>query len=217
MSVLLAEDDVSMRDSLARILDLFFRKVLPAGDGRQALALFQKHRPPIAILDITMPGLSGLEVAEAIREQDADLPIIILTCHSDLSYMQTAVRLRLMDYLIKPVSMPSLEKSLKGCLKEMERRNRLDVHLEGGTLLNLTTGTAVSGEQVHRLTRNELRFLEILLERRGTVIQPAQICLEMCVERDFTAQALRNLVWRLRAKIGTEAVFSSRDMGYMLR
>lgn len=52
MSVLLAEDDASIRDSLIRILGLFFREVLPAGDGGQALALFQTHRPHIAIPDI---------------------------------------------------------------------------------------------------------------------------------------------------------------------
>ena len=134
MSILLAEDDAAMRQSLTRTLGLFFREVLPTGGGEQALELFKTHRPHMAILDITMPGLSGLEVAEAIREEDADIPIIILTCHNDFSYMQSAVRLRLMDYLLKPVSMPSLEKALKGCLKEMKKRNRLDVHLAGGTL-----------------------------------------------------------------------------------
>jgi len=217
MSVLLAEDDAAMRESLTRTLGLFFREVLPAEDGRQVLELFQTHRPHMAILDITMPGLSGLEVAEAIRKQDPDLPIMILTGHSDASYMQTAVRLRLMDYLLKPLSISSLEKALKGCLKEMKRRNRLNVRLAGGTLLNLGTGTAVRGDQIHRLTRNERRFLEILRERRGVILEPVQICLDMSVERDFTPQALRNLVWRLRAKIGTEAIFSSRDMGYMMR
>ncbi len=217
MSVLLAEDDGAMRQSLTRTLGLFFRKVLPAEDGRQALKLFEAHAPHMAILDITMPNLSGLEVAEAIREEDPDLPIIILTCHNDFSYMQSAVQLRLMDYLLKPVSVPSLEKALKGCLKQMEGRNRLDVHLAGGTLLNVATGTAVRDGQIHRLTRNERRFLEILLARRGSIIEPVQICLAMSVERDFTPQALRNLVWRLRTKIGSESVFSSRDMGYMLR
>jgi DNA-binding response OmpR family regulator len=216
MSVLLAEDDANMRKSLARTLGLFFREILPAGDGRQALELFRTHRPHMAILDITMPGLSGLKVAEAIREQDSDLPIIILTCHSDFAYMQSAVRLRLTDYLLKPVSMLSLEKALKGCLKEMKTRNRLDMHLAGGTLLNLTTGTVVRGEKIERLTRNERQFLEILLERRGIIIEPVEICVAMSTERDFTPQALRNLVWRLRTKIGPEAVFSSRDMGYML-
>jgi len=217
MSVLLAEDDAIMRRSLTRTLGLFFREILPTGDGRRALELFRIHRPHIAVLDIAMPGLSGLEVAEAIREEDPDLPIIILTCHNDASYMQTAVRLRLMDYLLKPVSMPPIEQALEGCLKEMKRRNRLDVHLSGGAVLNLATGTAVRGEDTHRLTRNERRFLEILLERRGAIIESVQICIDMSAERDFTPPALRNLVWRLRAKVGPEAVFSSRDMGYMLR
>ena len=110
-----------------------------------------------------------------------------------------------------------LEKALKRCLEEMKRRNRLEVRLEGGTLLNPATGTALRNGQTHRLTRNERRFLEVLLKHRGHVIEPVRICLHMSVEKDFTSQALRNLVWRLRDKVGTEAVFSARDMGYMLR
>jgi DNA-binding response OmpR family regulator len=217
MTVLLAEDDVSLRELMTGTLGLFFRDVLPAEDGGRALELFEAHRPHMAILDINMPGLSGLEVAEAIREVDADLPIMILTGHDDAAYMQTAVRLRLMNYLLKPLSLSSLKAALKGCLEEMKRRDRLEVPLAGGTLLNPTTGTAVRGGQIHRLTRNELRFLEILLDHRGVIVEPVRICLHMSVEKDFTPQALRNLVWRLRDKIGAEAIFSARDKGYMVR
>jgi DNA-binding response OmpR family regulator len=217
MTVLLAEDDEALRGLMVKTLGRFFGEVLPAKDGGQALELFETYKPHMAILDITMPVLSGLEVAEAIREVDADLPIMILTGHDDAAYMQTAVRLRLMNYLLKPLSISSLEKALKGCLEEMKRRNRLEVRLAGGTLLNPATGTAVRNGRTHRLTRNERRFLEVLLKHRGVVVEPVQICLHMSVEKDFTSQALRNLVWRLRVKVGAEAIFSARDMGYMLR
>ena len=217
MTVLLAEDDKALCGLMVKILGRFFGKVLPAKNGGRALELFEAYKPHMAILDITMPVLSGLEVAEAIREVDADLPIMILTGHDDAAYMRTAIQLRLMNYLLKPLSISSLEKALKGCLEEMKRRNRLEVRLAGEVLLNLATGTAVRNGRTHRLTRNERRFLEVLLKHRGVIVEPVQICLQMSVERDFTPQALRNLVWRLRVKIGAEAVFSSRDMGYMLR
>lgn len=217
MTVLLAEDDEALRGLMVKTLGLFFGEVLPAEDGGRALELFETYKPHMAILDIAMPVLSGLEVAEAIREVDADLPIMILTGHDDAAYMQTAVRLRLMNYLLKPLSISSLEEALKGCLVEMKRRNRLEVRLPGGTLLNPAIGTVTRGGQIHRLTRNERRFIEVLLKHRGVIVEPVQICLHMSVERDFTPQALRNLVWRLRVKIGAEAIFSSRDMGYMLR
>ncbi len=217
MTVLLAEDEETLRRLMGKTLGRFFGKVLPAEDGGRALELFKAYKPHMAVLDIAMPVLSGLEVAEAIREVDADLPIMILTGYNDAAYMQTAVRLRLMNYLLKPLSISSLEKALKGCLEEMKRRNRLEVRLDGGTLLNPATGTAVRNGQTHRLTRNERRFLEILLKHRGVVVEPVRICLRMSVEKDFTSQALRNLVWRLRTKVGAEAIFSARDMGYMLR
>ena len=104
MTVLVAEDDPAMRESLKRTLGLYFGEVLTAGDGKAALAAFEDRTVDIAVLDIAMPGLSGLEVAARIREQDPDLPVIILTCHDDVSFMQTAVRLRLMEYLLKRTS-----------------------------------------------------------------------------------------------------------------
>lgn len=216
MSVLLAEDDPVMRGSLTRTLGLLFREVLAAQDGVQALELFADRRPHMAVLDISMPGPSGLEVAEAIRRVDPDLPIVILTCHVDPSFMQHAVRLRLMDYLIKPVGGPALKQSLGNCLAEMRKRKRLGLQLPGSVVLNLATGTVLREGETHRLTANERRFLEILVENRGVMMEAASVCQAMNPNGDFTCQALRNLVWRLRAKIGSEAVVSSRDMGYML-
>lgn len=171
MTVLLAEDDPVMRGSLTRTLGLLFREVLAAGDGHQALELFAAHRPDMAVLDISMPGPSGLEVAESIRKEHQDLPVIILTCHVDPSFMQHAVRLRLMDYLAKPVGGAALKQSLGNCLQEMRKRKRLGVHLPGDRVLNLATGTVCRDGETHRLTANERRFLEILVENRGMMLE----------------------------------------------
>jgi DNA-binding response OmpR family regulator len=216
MTVLLAEDDPVMRGSLTRTLGLLFREVLAAGDGHQALEIFAAHRPNMAVLDISMPGPSGLQVAESIRKEDPDLPVIILTCHVDPSFMQQAVRLRLMDYLVKPVGGAALKQSLANCVQEMRKRKRLGVNLPGGSVLNLATGTVHREGMTHHLTANERRFLEILVKNRGVMLETVSICLAMEQNGEFTSQALRNLVWRLRSKIGPEAVVSSRDMGYML-
>ena len=216
LTVLLAEDDNAMRESLARTLGLYFGEVLSAPNGICALSLFKKNRVDMAVLDIAMPGTSGLDVSAAIREEDPDLPVIILTCHNDATYMQTAVRLRLMAYLLKPVDVDVLEGTLAGCLEEMQQRGRLDVRLTGGARFNPITGAASRDNRAIELTRNERRFLAFMLKRRGVMVEPYQICRELEPEGEFSLNALRNLVYRLRAKIGRDAVVCNKDIGYTL-
>jgi DNA-binding response OmpR family regulator len=216
MTVLLAEDDPVMRESLARTLGLYFREVLAAENGNRALALWETRTVHMAVLDIAMPGLSGLEIAAQIRERDPDLPVIILTCHTDVSYMQTAVRLRLMDYVLKPVDLPGLEKVLDRCLDEMRQRDRLKLRLKGGALFNPSTGVATYRDRNFQLTKNENRFLNYMLKRRGLMVAPYQICQALGSEEEISLNALRNLVYRLRAKIGPDAVVCCKDIGYTL-
>jgi len=213
-TVLLAEDDRATRESLARTLEIHFGEVLAAPDGSRALALFERRPVHLAVLDVRMPGPSGLDVAARIREEDPDLPVIVLTCHDDTAYMQTAVRLRLMDYLLKPVDLPALEDALLRCLEWMRRRHRLETRLAGGAVLNPLAGTVARDGATFRLTRNEKRFLSYMLQRRGTLVDPRRLCAVLDPGEDFSPAALRNLVYRLRQKLGPDAVVCGKDAGY---
>ena len=216
MTVLAAEDDQTMRESLKRTLGLYFKEVLTAGDGGAALALFESQTVDMAVLDVAMPGLSGLEVAARIREREPDLPVIILTCHDDVTFMQTAVRLRLMEYLLKPVNLVLLEEALGRCVDEMHHRDRLEISLQGGARFNPNTGTAAHKGVRVQLTQNENRFLTYMSKRRGIMVEPHHICRTLGSEREFSLNALRNLIYRLRNKIGRDAVTCNKDIGYIL-
>jgi DNA-binding response OmpR family regulator len=218
MTVLLAEDDAVLGPSLARTLGTYFGEVLATDNGDRALALFQNRPAHMAVLDISMPGMSGMDVAVAIRKQDPDLPVIILTCHDDVAFMQQAVRLRLMAYLIKPLDLAVLEDILSRCLEEMRQRNRLDVCLAEGVVFNPAIGTAFRQGNYVPLTHNEQRFLSILTANRGTAVAPERLCLALGRDcrTEFSMNALRNLVYRLRGKIGPDAVVCNKDSGYML-
>ena len=196
MTVLVAEDDPAMRESLKRTLGLYFGEVLTAVDGKAALAAFEDRTVDIAVLDIDMPGLSGLAVAARIREQDPDLPVIILTCHDDVSFMQTAVRLRLMEYL--PQNRWTCPFSKKGPGQTVStkcgKRNRLEVSLLGGALFNPTSGVARHDGLEVQLTQNEMQFLTYMSKHRGIMVEAHHICRELGSEGAFSLSALRNLI-----------------------
>ena len=105
MKILVADDEAIERGLLRRKIEKYFGdslEVLEARNGREALALFSEHRPRILILDIEMPGITGLEAAKRIREEDRECSILFLTAYDEFSYAQQAITVRALDYLLKP-------------------------------------------------------------------------------------------------------------------
>ncbi|MBB5021155.1 response regulator transcription factor [Desulfurispira natronophila] len=218
MTILVAEDDKVLRDSLAKFLSHYFREVVTAEDGVYAMEKFTQNPVHVVMLDIVMPRMNGLEVASNIRKHDPDIPILILTAHSEKEHLLSAVRLRLMEYLVKPVKMDALKSALAACVVEMRQRGRLDIQLEGGARYNaISQKIHLNGSEI-ALTRNEKLFMEYMLGHRGQVISADCICQFISPDPndEITLNGLRNLVYRLRGKIGNEAIICHKESGYMI-
>ena len=102
--ILVAEDEAIERKVLTKNIQKHLSDrctVLEAKNGREAVELFQQHRPEVAILDIEMPGVSGLEAARKIRQSGIPCMILFLTAFDKFSYAREAISLRALDYLLK--------------------------------------------------------------------------------------------------------------------
>lgn len=102
MRILVAEDESITRMGLTRILEDAGHQVVAAPNGRTAVTLARQTGPHLAILDIKMPQLDGLEVAKRIY-QERPTPIVLLTAYGDRDLVEQATSLPVMAYLIKPV------------------------------------------------------------------------------------------------------------------
>lgn len=102
MRILVADDDTGGALALKALLEITGHEVVgPARDGAEAVALARRERPDLAILDIDMPRLSGLDAAGRMSEQGA-LPVILLTGHTEPEYLERAAGLPVFQYLTKP-------------------------------------------------------------------------------------------------------------------
>ncbi len=216
MTILLAEDDASTRKSLVSTLGIYFARVLEAQNGNEAINIFDSNKIDIALLDIDMPEINGLDVASYIREVEPDLPVIILTCHNDIKYMQSAVRLRLMDYLIKPISISQLKETMVHCLDGMQQRGHIEAVLNNGAVYSSTKGSVLYQGQNIQLTHNEKKFLDYMLRKRGSLVNSQQICMDIESGKEMSVNALRNLIYRLRSKIGRDTIIAVKETGYIL-
>ena len=103
-TVMIVDDELPSRQLLMMACDwkaLGYRILCEARNGKEALELYEKHKPDLVITDIQMPVMDGLELIKAIRSKNSQQKIIILSCHEDFSYAKQALKLGVLDYLIK--------------------------------------------------------------------------------------------------------------------
>ena len=113
--VLLADDHALVRFGIRALLEGLpdIQVVAEAGDGRETLKLVAAHHPDVVLLDITMPGLNGLEVAARIARTEPRTKVLILSTHRDGEYVSQALRAGAAGYLLKDDSGPELEAALR--------------------------------------------------------------------------------------------------------
>lgn len=110
LKALYVEDDDNIRNELSSLLGNFFDIVYTAADGEEGLALFQKHHKDIDVIlsDINMPKMTGIEMVKEIRKIDTKIPVMFATAYSDNEYLADAIKLRVYDYIIKPIDIRHL-------------------------------------------------------------------------------------------------------------
>ena len=123
--VLVAEDELIERKVLCKTLQRYLGDLIflyEAKNGREAVEIFEREAPQVAILDIEMPGLTGLEVARRIRETDKRCGILFLTGFDKFSYAKQAISVRALDYLLKPYNEQELVFAVEDAIRQVTAR-----------------------------------------------------------------------------------------------
>lgn len=117
--IVIAEDQRILRGALGKLLSFEedFVIVGEAEDGEEALQLIQQLQPDVCLLDIEMPSLSGLDVAEAVKTKSSDCKIIILTTFARPGYFERAIKIGVEGYLLKDGSIEELARSIRNIMQ----------------------------------------------------------------------------------------------------
>ncbi|MGD0627627.1 MAG: response regulator [Thermodesulfobacteriota bacterium] len=118
-SILVVDDELGVRESLKMILKPIYQ-VYTAVDGGEALQSIQKDKIDLVALDLTMPGLSGINVLQQIKKDYPDMEVIVITAHGTPQNVQEASRYGAGDFITKPFNVPDLIDSIN---KSLERRS----------------------------------------------------------------------------------------------
>lgn len=123
--ILVVEDEAIIRQGLKILLEKVIGgyQVKEAKSGEEGLNLFHQRMPHLIITDIRMGGMDGLTFSSRIRQDSKDVPIIILSGHSDFEYARKAMRYGITDYLLKPINRVELSETLSKIFKDDEEVN----------------------------------------------------------------------------------------------
>jgi DNA-binding response OmpR family regulator len=171
--IVVAEDDRDIADLIAHYLQKagWTAHVAPSGD--EALAYIRRHPVDLVILDVMLPGLSGLEVCRALRagEKTAALPIIMVTARAEETDRIIGLDIGADDYISKPFSPNELVARVRALMRRSKRSEGGRSTLSFGTLvMDLTRHTVYDNAQEVKLTAKEFMLLQYLLEHRGRVL-----------------------------------------------
>ena len=219
ISILIAEDEKQLLNSMVEYLELFFEKVYTAEDGLTAYEIYKKQKPDIIIADIHMPRLDGLSMIEKIRKKDLQTKIIITTAHSEKEKLMQAIELHLVKYLIKPVQSDKLKEILLTLVDEL-RQKRDRIYLKESFYWDKTKKKLFHDEDEIALKPKEQKVLELLCSRTNQSISAIDIynyLYEDQPERDFSSDAITSLMKRIRQKLPKETIKSSYGVGYILQ
>ncbi|MGD9774195.1 response regulator [Diaphorobacter sp.] len=224
MQLLLVEDDATMQATLQRSLARRGMAVTAVGDGRAALAEWRAHPPDAVVLDLTLPGLDGLQVLQQARAGGLRTPVLLLTARGTVGDRVLGLNAGADDYLPKPFDLDELEARLRALVRRSSDapggKSASSAPSMGAISYEKESGIAYAHGAPMDLTPRELALLRALLAQpRHAVSKERLYELVFPGQTDVQYEAIEVVVYRLRKKLaGTGVVLMTlRGLGYLLK
>ncbi|HWE32003.1 MAG TPA: response regulator transcription factor [Solirubrobacteraceae bacterium] len=172
--ILVVEDEAGIVDFLERGLTAEGFSVLSALDGNEGLELSLRDDVDLVVLDLMLPGRSGMELLAAVRESKPALPVIVLTARGEIEDRVAGLDAGAVDYLVKPFSLSELTARIRAQLRVAAQTPATTLSA-AGIDVNLLTREVHQSEQPVRLSTTEFELLVYLIRNRGRVVSREQI------------------------------------------
>ena len=224
MQLLLVEDDPTMQATLHRALTRRGMEVTAVGDGRSALTQWVDRQPEAVILDLTLPGLDGLQVLQQARERGLRTPVLILTARGTVGDRVMGLNAGADDYLPKPFDLDELEARLRALVRRSADPTATPMAPStlqiGAIRYDKNSGALYLNGEVMELTPRELALMHALLAQPGHAVTKERLYeLVFPGQLDVQYEAIEVVVYRLRKKLTATGLtlMTLRGLGYLLR
>jgi len=221
--VLIVEDERKLRDVLATALQSEHYDVVASATGDEGFVRAQGEAFDLVVLDLMLPGRSGLEILQALRQRRIDTPVLVLTARDGVDDRVFGLDLGADDYLVKPFALPELLARIRALLRR--GRPAEAVRLKTADLeIDLVARRASRGSRSLDLTVREFDLLEYLLRHQGHLVSREMLAREVWKE-PRRATPIDNVIdvqmTRLRRKVDLDGtprlIHTVRGVGFVLQ
>jgi two-component system response regulator MprA len=221
--VLVVDDDAAIRSTLARSLGAEGYAVDVAANGREAFRVARDQTPDLVLLDLMLPGITGLDICRRLRAAEQHLPIVLLTARDAVADRVKGLEAGADDYIVKPFAFEEVLARVRVCLRRSEALIQTgrdltfaDLHLEP------ISREARRGQRRFTLTPTEMELLRLFLQHPRTVLSRQVIFQRVWgYDLDDDSKLIEVYVRYLREKLeaGGEPrlIHTIRGAGYVLR
>lgn len=217
-TILLVEDDERIKEKFSRLLSIYVNKIYEASSGSMALKLYKKYNPSFIITDIEMSDMNGLEFLNILRKEDQQIPVIVISAYSNKEYLLDSIKLQIIAYLLKPIDQSELFESLKRValiLRKSIISN--NVILNNEVSYDPIQKTINIPPEVKHLTSYESKLLELLIINRGNIVTKNIVEDQLYIFKEMSDAALKNIIYKLRKKLGKDLIISVNKLGYLIQ
>lgn len=217
MRALIVEDDPVLSQQLATAMQEAGFVTDVAADGEEGEFLGATESYDIAVLDLGLPGMPGIEVLTRWRDQGIGMPVLILTARGDWTDKVAGFRAGADDYAVKPFRLDEVVLRAQSLIRRAAGHSR-PVIAAGPLQLDSQLGVITRDGLPLKLTSFETRILSYLIHHQNRIITRTELSehlYELDADRDF--KSIEVVIGRLRRKIGTDMIETRRGEGYILR
>ncbi|WP_428028618.1 response regulator transcription factor [Arcobacter sp.] len=219
LHVLYIEDEESIRKNITKTLKLLIKDVTDISDTSTAFEILQNKQIDLIICDINMPNENGIEFIKRVRQAGLKLPVTLLSASTDKEYLLEATRLKLVDYLVKPIDFHTLQNTLENAAYEILESGKYIIRFEDNIFYNFVEKKIYKDNEDNEilLTSKELELLDFLILNDHKLISQDEIKENIWEDSDLaTDSALKNLLNKLRKKIGKNSIKNISGFGYKI-
>jgi DNA-binding response OmpR family regulator len=194
---------------------MFFGKVYSAQNGEVAYEIYRNESPDIILCDVNMPKKDGIALIEQIRQDNYNIPVILISSFMEKNLLNDAANLSIDGYLVKPVNLDKLTSTID---KAMQR-----AHTNEGMLLlgkelyyNSATKELYHNGVVVELGNKEHNLLILLINNMHKTVSKLEIEQKLWPLDPISDSTLKKLIFRLRKKLGIDIIITVKGIGYRL-